>query len=387
LPELLRESPGDWLIVMTYDPPQRRSDARGGIVSITSHRSAERDTGAKAQIPMLVPPLAAILYPFVLKGFHASVARIAEGAASSFDLSWLSAAVWLGLAFAMPLIAMLAAMSLSEISRPTAAQLRAKRVALLAVAAPTLFTFIGVVLYMLHDPVPDTWLWVAGWAIVLALMLRSDNDTPVKVAVCVVPTPLRVAHGVAALALVVIFLALHIANHLMFPAGAETYDAVMKIFRHVYRTEILQPLVVALFLFQMATGLFFVWRRTAAPSDRFRTFQIASGLYLAFYVLGHMDSVFIFARTYLGIDTGWGFATGAPTGLIKDPWNIRLVPHYWLGVFFVLAHLAAGARAVIMAHGVSKTFADRSMVSGAVVAGIVATVIMLGMCGMRVRFI
>jgi hypothetical protein len=110
-----------------------------------------------------------------------------------------------------------------------------------------------------------------------------------------------------------IFLALHIANHLMFPAGQGTYDAVMKVFRHVYRNDILQPLVVALFFFQVGTGLFFVWRLTAAPSDRFRTFQIASGVYLAFYVLGHMDSVFIFARTYLGIDTGWGFATGAPT--------------------------------------------------------------------------
>jgi hypothetical protein len=383
----LRGNPRDWLIGMIYDPPQQWNYARAGTVSITSHRSAERERGAKAQIPMLVPPLAAMLYPFVLKGFHASVTRIAQDAASSFDLSCLSAPVWLALAFAMPLIATLAAMSLSEISQPTAAQLRAKRVALLAVAAPTLFTFIGVVLYMLHDPVPDTWLWVAGWAIVLALMLRPDNGAPAKVAACLVPTPLRVAHGVAALALVVVFLALHIANHLMFPAGAETYDAVMKIFRHVYRTEILQPLVVALFLFQIGTGLFFVWRRTAAPSDRFRTFQIASGVYLAFYVLGHMDSVFIFARTYLGIDTGWGFATGAPTGLIKDPWNIRLVPHYWLGVFFVLAHLAAGARAVIMAHGISKTFADRFMVSAAVAAGIVATVIVLGMCGMRVRFI
>ena len=57
-----------------------------------------------------------------------------------------------------------------------------------------------------------------------------------------------------------------------------------------------------------------------------------------------MNSVFIFARTYLGIDTGWDFATGAPTGLVKDRWNIRLVPHYRLGVFFVLAHLAAGMR-------------------------------------------
>src|SRR5215471_7137872 len=354
-------------------------------MSITARGMTGGDTGALGRLPMLAPPLAALLYPFALEGFHTSVARIAEGASI---LSWLSAAASLALAFAMPLIAMLAAMSFSEIGRPTVAQLRAKRTALLALAAPTLFVFVGVVLTMLHDPVPDTWLWVACWAIALALLLlRSDNDAPARVAARLVPVPLRVAHGVSALALVMIFLALHIANHLMFPAGAETYDAVMKVFRHVYRTDILQPLVVALFLFQIGTGLFFAWRLTAAPTDRFRTFQIASGVYLAFYVLGHMDSVFIFARTYLGIDTGWGFATGAPTGLVKDPWNIRLVPYYWLGVFFVLAHLAAGARAVIMAHGVSKTLADRFMVGSAVAAGIVATVIMLGMCGMRVRFV
>jgi len=39
----------------------------------------------------------------------------------------------------------------------------------------------------------------------------------------------------------------------------------------------------------------------------------------------------------------------------------------------VLAHLAAGGRDVMMAHGVSKAFADRFMVGGAVVAGLVAT--------------
>jgi hypothetical protein len=169
-------------------------------------------------------------------------------------LSWLSAAVYLALAFAVPLIAILAAMSLSRIGQPTAAQLRAKRAALLAVAAPTLFTFVGVVLYMLRDPVPDTWLWVPCWAIVLPLLLWSDNDAPARVVARVVPVPLRVVHGASALALVMIFLAPHIANHLMFPSGAGTYDAVMKVFRHVYRTDILQPLVVALFLFQIGTG-------------------------------------------------------------------------------------------------------------------------------------
>jgi hypothetical protein len=54
------------------------------------------------------------------------------------------------------------------------AQLRAKRTALLAVAAPTLLVFVGVVLTMLHNPVPDTWLWAACWAIALALLLRSN---------------------------------------------------------------------------------------------------------------------------------------------------------------------------------------------------------------------
>src|SRR5262249_1406577 len=126
------------------------------------------DTGALGRLPMLAPPLAALLYPFALEGFCTSVARIAEVASI---LSWLSAAASLALAFAMPLIAMFAAMSFSEIGRPTVAQLRAKRTALLALAAPTLFVFVGALLTMLHEPVPDTWFWVACWAIALALRL------------------------------------------------------------------------------------------------------------------------------------------------------------------------------------------------------------------------
>jgi len=261
-------------------------------MSITAHDRTRGDAGAMGRLPMLASPLAALLYPFALEGFNTSVTRIAAGA---YTLSWLSAAACLALAFAVPLIAVLAAMSFSEIGDSTVAQLRAKRTALLSVAAPTLFVFLGVVLTMLHDPVPDTLLWVACWAIALALLLllRSDNGVPAVVAPRSVPPPLRVAHGVSALALVVIFLALHIANHLMFPAGEGTFNAVMQVFRHVYRNDILQPLVVALFLFQVGTGLFFVWRLTGAPSDRFRTFQIASGVYLAFYLLDHMDSVFV----------------------------------------------------------------------------------------------
>jgi hypothetical protein len=106
--------------------------------------------------------------------------------------------------------------------------------------------------------------------------------------------------------------------------------------------------------------------------DRFRTFQIASGIFLAAYVLGHMNSVFVFARLYLGIDSYCAFATGAPSGLVKDAWNIRLVPHYGLGVFFVLSHLTAGVRLIMLSHGVARRYADRFLVGSTTAAGFVA---------------
>ena len=99
-------------------------------MSITAHRMTGGDTGIKEQLQMLAPSLAALLYPFALEGFNASVTRIPEGGAGALGLSWLGAAMCLALAFAVPLIAMLAAMSLSGIERPTAAQLHAKRMAL-----------------------------------------------------------------------------------------------------------------------------------------------------------------------------------------------------------------------------------------------------------------
>jgi hypothetical protein len=84
--------------------------------------------------------------PWPKTDLAASVTRIPDVGAGAFALWWLSAAVYLALAFAVPPIAMLAAMSLTGIGQPIAAQLRAKRAALLAFAAPTLFTFVGVVL-------------------------------------------------------------------------------------------------------------------------------------------------------------------------------------------------------------------------------------------------
>jgi hypothetical protein len=136
-------------------------------------------------------------------------------------------------------------------------------------------------------------------------------------------------------------------------------------------------------LFQIGSGLVLAWRWSSWAAEPFRVFQVASGFYLSVFILGHMDSVFIFARTYLGIDTGWGFAAGAPTGILHDPWNIRLLPHYWLGVFFVLSHLASGLRVVLTAHGVRQATAVQVWNAGLIVSAAIATTILAGMCGLR----
>ena len=55
-------------------------------------------------------------------------------------------------------------------------------------------------------------------------------------------------------------------------------------------------------------------------------------------------------------------------------------------MIFVLSHLAAGARALMLSHGVARLYADHFLSGGAMAAGLVAFAIMFGMCGARLNF-
>jgi hypothetical protein len=76
---------------------------------------------------------------------------------------------------------------------------------------------------------------------------------------------------------------------------------------------------VVLLLFQVGSGIYLGSGASARPIDRFRTFQIASGIFLAAYVLGHMNSVFVFARLYLGIDSDWALLPASRPGWSTTP--------------------------------------------------------------------
>jgi hypothetical protein len=139
----------------------------------------------------------------------------------------------------------------------------------------------------------------------------------------------------------------------------ETNKAIMDLLRAWYRSDVIQPLLIALFAFQLLSGLRLLWTKIPRDADVYSAIQTATGSYLAFYITSHLIAVFILGRIFLGIDTTFAWASGAPTGLLSDPWNVRLIPHYSLAVLFVISHLAMGARAILLGHGVSPGRLDR----------------------------
>ena len=111
--------------------------------------------------------------------------------------------------------------------------------------------------------------------------------------------------------------------------------------------------------------------------------QVGSGVYLAAFILTHLNSALVSARMVHGIETDWAWASGAPTGLILDAWNIRLLPHYAFGAFFVLAHLTTGLRHVLIGHGMDEAVANRIWWAGLAGSVAAAATIVGALVGVR----
>lgn len=337
---------------------------------------------AAEKLRAMIPAAAALAYPFLLDAFHGAVSP-ADGAMSFGRLAL--AAPCLLAATAAPLLGLACAYWMTK-AAASPYGLRARRLAYLRIAAPPLFVLTGVGLGLLHIPVSDELVWVAGWlAACLYVLVGSEQSerAPTSAVGAASIAKWRVTHGIAA-AVILLYVAFHLTNHLLGWLGPEVHAAVMKAGRTVYRSSLIEPLFIGLMLFQVAIGVRLAWRWSALPADAYRVFQIGSGAYLAAFIVTHLNSALVSARAVHHIDTNWAWASGAPVGLIHDAWSIRLVPHYALGVFFVLAHLASGLRGVLIAHGVAAAVANRIWAAGLAVGGLVAIAIMSGLCGARI---
>jgi len=340
----------------------------------TSPTRLERDTDASwSRAAPWLPVALAILYPWALRAFHAAIATGSTAGA-------IGAGLWLAVAFALPLAGLV--LTLVDDPLPAVGTLgpAARRLGFAALAAPPLFVLTGVVAGLLHSPVRDVWIWPVAWILagVTASLARSpDAPAPTRAS-----GRLRVVHGVTG-ALILLFVAFHLSNHLTGLFGPEAHGRIMKAGRVIYRSSIVEPLLVGLLLFQVAVGLRLAWRWSAGRMDLARTIQVGSGAYLAAFILTHLNSALVSARAVHGIQTDWAWASGAPDGLLLDAWNIRLVPHYALGVFFVVAHLFCGLRGVLLAHGARPAVVQRVWWAGLGLAAALSATIIAALCGLR----
>jgi len=327
----------------------------------------------------LSPAAAAMAYPFLLQAFHLVVSP-PDFADSAIRLA--GAAALLVLVFAMPLSGLAFAYWLTRAPPILQSDLRARRLAYASIAAPPLFVFVGVARGLLGLKLPEVALWIALWTLA-GLYGWFGRGAPTPKQMMQPPGAWRIAHGVSA-AFVACYVLFHLTNHLFGLVSPGTHAAIMKAGRTVYRAALIEPVLVILLLFQAASGVRLAWRWSSLRNDAFRIFQIGSGAYLAAFILTHLNSALVYARAVHKIETDWSWASGAPRGLIHDAWNIRLLPHYALGAFFVVGHLFSGLRVVMLAHGSRTAAADRAWAAGLTASAVISAAIVCALCGVRV---
>ena len=69
--------------------------------------------------------------------------------------------------------------------------------------------------------------------------------------------------------------------------------------------------------------------------------------------------------------------------MLPDPWNVRLIPHYSLGVWFVIGHMGLGLRGVLLAHQLSPKIADRASWAVGALGAVVALTITVAQLGVH----
>ncbi len=222
-------------------------------------------------------------------------------------------------------------------------------------------------------------IWISAWvAVGVALYFRKGEFAPGLRGTEV--TWLRVIHGGTALFLLCGFLIMHLVNHGLAVWSVELHDAAMEWLRLWYRSEWVEPLLLALLLVMISTGIPMVLHHSRRSTDAFRILQMATGVYIGLFLCAHLLAV-LGARS-AGVETDWIFATG-PTGLLDG--RGVLIPYYIWATFFLILHAACGLRIVLLKHGVAEVIADKTVYLVASVGLVVTSLIAVAALGFHVQ--
>lgn len=321
----------------------------------------------------LTPLLGPLCYPLFLGSAYGGMQGLAAARSMGERLgAFFMTAASLAAAFAVPLVAALAAGRIARSGSGSRADVQAYRLAHLAFAAPPLYTGIGVIARVLGIGPLDSLIWLLLWLGLALLAAATPAGAP--------PRGLRLhgaraiaVHGSIALAVLLVFLAWHLGNHALALWSPALHGWAMKRLETIYRAGAVEPLLIIGMALLVATGLRLAWRHTMLPGDGYRRLQTLTGFYLAAFVLSHLTAILVLARWQGHLDTGtWAYESNAPVGFLGNAWNPRLLPHYSLAVWAVVTHVGLGLRGVLRAHGAADRTAN-GVAQAATVTGVAAS--------------
>jgi succinate dehydrogenase/fumarate reductase cytochrome b subunit len=314
--------------------------------SVPAELSRRGDVGSMVRV---APALMGLVYPVLVWSAHAI-------SPFALALTLLAPALCLSMAF-----------RLAKKNRYRSAT----RVAYFGVGAPALYSFLGGWLDSQRWlPYRANGMWVMLWC-GLAVLTIFERPGAIEGA-DVRSEKLAIAHGMSA-SVITTFAVFHIANHLAGVFGGQVHVDVMRHLRLVYRQPVVEAVLITCVLFQVASGYVLLLRRTRRPAKGWiEMLQNASGGYLMLFFASHISAVFR-TRYLHHIDTNWAWLTA--DNLLTDPWSVRLVPYYFLGVLALAVHGGCGLRRVLSEHG-KQRMADHGFLAVALAGGLGAFVIM-----------
>jgi hypothetical protein len=318
---------------------------------------------------LVIPALCALAYPSLLSWLSAGLVLVHGSNSPDGMIVWVSVIGSLTLALAVMLLSFVFGLTLGP------EDFRARSIAHLAFATPSLYVGFANVGGVLHAPSAVPIAWLIFWTLVAMIVLLGPR--PSSTAVAITPVGhrrLAVAHGVSASAILLLFVGPHIGNHLAGFWNGSVHIEIMNAARHVYRDDIVQPILLGLIGFQILSGTALVRRRMRMPSDILGTVQTMCGVYIGVYFLAHMTAVF--AARYADIDTNWSWLTRPSNSMLVSLSNLRLIAHYWVGPIAIVAHVACGLRMVLLQRDISPAAANR-LALALITVGVVASSVIL----------
>ena len=329
---------------------------------------------------LVIPALCALAYPSLLSLLSSGLVVVHGSASPNGVIVWVSVIASLMLALAVMLVSFVVGLALGSPQAENPENRRARGIAHLAFATPSLYVGFANVANALHAPSAIPIAWLAFWVLVAATVLlgpRSSGPTSSPMAVAMTPAGHRrlgLAHGISACAILLLFVGPHIVNHVTGFWNGPVHIEVMNAVRRVYRDDIVQPVLLALIGFQILSGTALVRRRMRMPSDLLGTVQTMSGVFVGIYFLAHMTAVFV-ARD-AGTDTNWSWLTCPNNSMLVSLSNLRLIAHYWVGPIAIFTHVACGLRMVMLQRDISPARAN-GLALALITVGVVASSIIL----------